>query len=161
MPNDEESKEKEVRAVNDGESNTAAREYQVGFGKPPKQTRFRKGQSGNPKGRPRGAKNFSTIMKEELQQRVLVRENGRQKSIPKLRAIAKQLVNRAASGDHRAIRTLMDYDAGEQKRAGALPPPDERQNETDQAVIAGLLDRLKNTTDEEGGTVDEKAETEE
>jgi hypothetical protein len=40
--------------------------YEVGYGRPPKHTRFRKGQSGNPKGRPKGAKAFNTIVRETL-----------------------------------------------------------------------------------------------
>jgi Family of unknown function (DUF5681) len=48
--------------------------YQVGFAKPPSATRFRKGQSGNPAGRPRGSKNISTIVEQELEQRVVIRE---------------------------------------------------------------------------------------
>ena len=43
-------------------------EYAVGFGKPPRRTRFCKGQSGNPKGRPRGAKNLATLMEKVLKE---------------------------------------------------------------------------------------------
>ena len=35
--------------------------YAVGWGKPPRHTRFKKGQSGNPKGRPPGSKNMNTL----------------------------------------------------------------------------------------------------
>lgn len=158
MPSDEGSDEKEPELPDDAGSKTRAQDYEVGFGRPPKARQFRKGQSGNPRGRPRGAKNFSSIMQEELQQPVLVRENGKQKSMSKLRAIAKQLVNRAAAGDHRAIRTLIEYDAGEQKRAAGITPPIEMQDEADQAVIAGLLDRLKNDKDGEEAYDETKTE---
>src|ERR1700730_13882463 len=66
----------------------------VGYGKPPARTRFRKGQSGNPKGRRNGAKNLKTDLTEELQESVMVREGERSTKISKQRAIVKTLVNK-------------------------------------------------------------------
>ena len=83
------------------------RQYAVGKGKPPEHTRFQKGQSGNPTGRRKGSKNVATLLKQALNERVVVTENGRRKRITKLEAMLKQLANKAASGDHRAIKMLM------------------------------------------------------
>src|SRR5260221_4862946 len=76
--------------------------YQVGFGKPPRSTQFEPGRSGNPAGRPRGAKNFATAIEQELDTRITVTENGRRRRISKREVIAKHLVNKAASGDLKA-----------------------------------------------------------
>jgi len=84
------------------------RDYEVGYGKPPRHTRFKKGQSGNPRGRPRGAKNLPTLFSEALNERVIVTENGGQRSITKRQAIITQLVNRSATADLRAIKILLD-----------------------------------------------------
>src|SRR5947207_10144490 len=73
--------------------------YEVGFGKPPRSTQFKPGESGNPAGRPRGAKNFATALEGELRAPVIVTENGRRKRISKGQVIAKHIVNKAASGD--------------------------------------------------------------
>lgn len=71
-------------------------DYQVGYGKPPRHTRFRKGQSGNPRGRPPGSKNLATIVGEALEQKVVVNDNGRRRKISKREAMITQLVNRSA-----------------------------------------------------------------
>jgi Family of unknown function (DUF5681) len=47
-------------------------DYEVGYGKPPRHTRFKKGQSGNPRGRPNGSKNLSTLLSETLSEPVIV-----------------------------------------------------------------------------------------
>ena len=75
-------------------------DYEVGYGKPPCQTRFKKGHSGNPKGRTAGDKNLSTLLSEALNERVVVTQNGRRRKITKRKAIVTQLVNRSASADH-------------------------------------------------------------
>jgi len=77
-------------------------DYDVGYGKPPKHSQFKKGQSGNPNGRSQGAKNFTTDLREELNEKVPVRENGKVKKLTKQRAILKTLVSKAMSGDGRA-----------------------------------------------------------
>jgi hypothetical protein len=72
------------------------RDYEVGYCKPPRDTRFKRGQSGNPRGRPPGAKNLSTLLNEALNELVVVTENGGRKRISKRQAAFKQLLNDAA-----------------------------------------------------------------
>ena len=84
------------------------RDYEVGYGKPPRDTRFKEGQSGNPRGRPPGAKNLKTLLSEALNEPVVVAENGGHRKITKRQAIITQLVNRSATADLRAIKILLD-----------------------------------------------------
>jgi Family of unknown function (DUF5681) len=83
------------------------RDYEVGYGKPPLHTRFQKGQSGNPKGRPRGRKNLSSLLNEVLNGWVIVVENGRRKRITKREAIITQLVNKSAAADLKATQIVL------------------------------------------------------
>src|ERR1700682_2839963 len=84
--------------------------YEVGFQRPPRHTQFRKGTSGNPKGRPREAKNLAAVLEEALAEKVPIVENGRGRKNTKRSAMIKQLVNKAASGDLRASRQLTDLE---------------------------------------------------
>ena len=81
---------------------------EVGYGKPPRETRFVKGRSGNPRGRPPGAKSFSALLSDKLNEPVIVAENGGRRKISKRQAIIKQLVNQSAKGDWRAAKILLD-----------------------------------------------------
>ena len=84
------------------------RDYAVGYGKPPRRSRFTKGHSGNPRGRPRGAKNLLTLLNEVLNEPVIVADNGGRRKITKREAIITQLVNRSATADLRALKILLD-----------------------------------------------------
>ena len=88
----------------------------VGYGNPPSHTRFRAGKSGNPAGRPKGSKNLSTALEKELRDRVPITENGRQKRLSKGQVAIKQLVNRAAAGDPKALETIFKYTASRENR---------------------------------------------
>jgi hypothetical protein len=100
-------------------------QYEVGYGKPPKHTRFQKGCSGNPRGRPRGSKGWTKLLREAVLAKVEVRENGRPppRKITKLEVAVTQLVNKAAAGDLRALAFLLSnpavYQALEQISAKA------------------------------------------
>src|SRR5260370_26442380 len=139
-------------------------DYEVGFGKPPRHTRFRKGHSGNPKGRPRGSRNASTLLDEALKERVVVSENGRRRKVTKLEAILTQLVNKAAQGDHRATQLLLAHqipkiEEHEASRSASaerlpLPPPasveERRTRDLEIAKIlreAGLFDETAGVSD--------------
>ncbi len=80
----------------------------VGFGKPPKHTQFKPGQSGNPAGRPRGVKNLKTDLEEELRELIVVREGGNVKTVSKQRAMLKSLTAKAVQGDPRAAALVID-----------------------------------------------------
>jgi hypothetical protein len=80
----------------------------VGYGHPPEHTRFQPGRSGNPKGRPKGSKNFSTLFSEELAQLVTLTENGKRRRMPKRQALAKQVINKALSNDPKAAALVLD-----------------------------------------------------
>ena len=59
------------------------RDYEVGYRNPPHHTQFKKGQSGNPRGRPCGSKNLKTLVNEVLNELVTITENGRRRKITK------------------------------------------------------------------------------
>ena len=105
--------------------------YEIGYGKPPERSRFKKGQSGNPKGRPKGIKNLKTDLVEELAEQILVTEAGHQQPRSKQRAMIKSLMAKAISGNVNAANALLKLierllpageDADEEKR---LPAGDE------------------------------------
>ncbi|HPG28775.1 MAG TPA: DUF5681 domain-containing protein [Myxococcota bacterium] len=77
-------------------------DYDVGYGKPPKHTQFKPGQSGNPRGRPKGTKNLKTDLMEELGEKIVVREGEETRRVSKQRAVVKTLVAKTLKGDARA-----------------------------------------------------------
>jgi hypothetical protein len=92
---------------NDGESTMAAGDAPVGYRRPPRQHQFKPGQSGNPRGRPKGAPGLRTIFEAELGQRVRGTHNGKVVSFSKLQVVVKRMVDKAMSGDQRAIEQLI------------------------------------------------------
>ena len=80
--------------------------HEIGYCKPPANTRFQPGVSGNPKGRPKGSLGLATVFGRILRERVTITENGRRKSITKLEAAAKQITNKAAGGDLASLKAL-------------------------------------------------------
>jgi Family of unknown function (DUF5681) len=81
--------------------------HDVGYKRPPKQTQFRPGQSGNPAGRRRDVRNFKNDLMEELREMIIIRENGRERKISKQRAFIKALVAAAIKSDVRAINAVV------------------------------------------------------
>src|SRR4051812_23713755 len=117
-------------------------EYVVGHGRPPKQTQFTKGRSGNPSGRPKGSQNLATVMEKTMRQRVKVTENGRERYLTKFEAIILQLGNKALKGEVNAIHELRYWIQflEDSTRPG---PHAVITDENDRAVLARALERIR------------------
>ena len=116
--------------------------YEVGYGKPPRHTRFAKSQSGNPRGRPRGAKNFTTLLEEALNEPVTVTENGGRRKVSKRQAIVTQLVNRSATADFRAIKLLFDIVRDIERQTEPASAETAEFSEADQKVLEQIRSRF-------------------
>jgi hypothetical protein len=81
--------------------------YLVGYGRPPKASQFRPGNSGNPKGRPKGSRSIAAFLKEAIEQKVAVTENGKTRRISALEVMLRRLVNDAMRSDPRALKLLL------------------------------------------------------
>ncbi|MEO7827533.1 MAG: DUF5681 domain-containing protein [Allosphingosinicella sp.] len=134
------------------------RDYDVGYGKPPRKSQFKPGQSGNPRGRPRGAKGLKRELRKELDEWVTVTTEGRPKRIRKRRLILKALIAKAAKGNvaaaERLIALIIQTEGIEDERPGrralsdtdelilrqflrdegATDPPQEAKPETDETA---------------------------
>ena len=127
------------------------RDYQVGPGRPPLHTRFKKGQSGNPRGR--HEKNLAALLVAALNQPVAVTENGRRRQVTKREAVIAQLVNKSATVDLRATKMLLDILKDIEKEAGTAPMPKAaRFTAADEAVIENLVARLRRAWEQEATT---------
>ena len=91
------------------EDQEANADYQVGYAKPPKQHQFQKGQSGNPSGRPKGARNMSTISAEVFGEPVRLRRDGSWVEVSMAEAILRSMAAKAAKGDVGAFRALQPH----------------------------------------------------
>jgi len=117
-------------------------DYDVGYGKPPRHTRFKKGQSGNPRGRPSGSKNLATVLSEALNELVIVAENGGRRKITKRQAIITQLVNQSAKADWRATKILLDILQAIESRSEPAPAETSSFSEADEKVLEQLRARF-------------------
>ena len=115
---------------------------QVGYGQPPNETRFRKGQSGNPQGRPKGSLNMAAVLLRTLREPVVVTASGRKKTITKLEAAMTQITNRAAGGDLPALKLLTALVQSAEDRLANAPQESSQTSEADQDVMRALLKRL-------------------
>jgi len=98
-------------------------EYEVGYGKPPRHTRFKQGEpSANPRGRPR--KDMAALLVEGLNKKITVTEDGRRRKITVREAITRQLINKSAAADLRATKMLFDLIKDAEKQAVVATAPD-------------------------------------
>lgn len=93
--------------------NENTRRYEVGYGKPPEHTRFKKGQSGNPKGRPRFAfEEDEAPLRRYLLEPITVTIKGKKVKMPAIDVIVKSIIQKAAQGCHLSQKLLIRESGG-------------------------------------------------
>lgn len=120
------------------------KDYEIGYGKPPKRTQFQKGQSGNAKGRPKDSKNTYVLLDDTLSQKITITENGQPVQISKRQAIILQLVNKGVKGELKAINALLPHmlmsDAKDEDKAKILAA----MGQDDEKIIQNYLSLIGN-----------------
>lgn len=110
-------------------------DYQVGYGKPPKANQFKKGQSGNPKGRPKTTPKLHDLVAREAARLITVTEGGKQIKIPQLDMIIRRLFRDAMQGDRNAAKLILQF-------VQCLPEPEDGEegiSEHDFMLLKQLL----------------------
>ena len=118
----------------------------VGYGKPPRSHRFKKGVSGNPGGRPKGSKNLSTIIMDVARQQVNATVGGKTRKLSTVQATAMQLAGKAAGGDQRAMNAFLDWIDQIEARAAAATPATFPLTAPDVEVLRAMYDRMIKST---------------
>ena len=115
-----------------------SKESEVGYGKPPKASRFRKGQSGNPSGkRKRRRSNVDEMLAEQLKARITVTEDGVRKTVTKLQVMMLQAVNAAMAGNFKPLQILTKLRL-DLEQVNKVPVGDEVGQEWTPAELAKL-----------------------
>ena len=114
------------------------RDYQIGYGKPPRGRPFQKGQSGNPRG-----KNLSALLIAAFNEPGYVTIDGKRRKITKREAIVTQMVNKSAKADLRASKMLFDMMKEVEQKAGAAAPEPAKLTAPDRVVVELFVARLR------------------
>jgi hypothetical protein len=123
------------------------RDYAIGYGKSPAHSRFRKGRSGNPGGRPRG-KRLATLLREALNQTAMIEINGRPRRVSRGQATVALLIDRAAEADPRWMKLLLDLVQKLDIDGDARDDDEEVDAEEAREFLIQELDRLAGDTPE-------------
>jgi Family of unknown function (DUF5681) len=116
-------------------------DYEVGYGKPPLQTRFQPGRSGNPNGRPKSAKGLNAIARSTLTEKVKVRTANGDKKMTRIEAVLHKLMELAMKGNGGALANLLKIYAGavpDEKQHGEMPASSDDFTAADNAILAEL-----------------------
>ncbi len=105
--------------------------HKPGYGKPPRDSQFKKGQSGNPKGRPKGTRNLRTMLEDIVMEDVEYTENGKKRCRPAMEVMLRRLLHRALKDDMKALEMVIRLS---QQIGMSRPEP---------VPIGGLLDEDK------------------
>jgi uncharacterized protein DUF5681 len=89
-------------------SKNSSKKSGIGYRRPPKTTQFKKGKSGNPRGRPRGRRDIGNVLIDVTGQKIAVTENGRTRRMPALEVMLRRLTNAALQDDQPARKLLFD-----------------------------------------------------
>jgi len=148
-PNDKEGDQKTPKSSTEETAITNS----VGYGRPPTHTRFKKGRSGNPRGRPKGARKLSTVLNEALQKKVAVR-NGRAPMRAK-DILVQNLLAAALMNDLKAVDRLLRL----AEKCGELDPdqeaaPARQLTADDKKLISDFAERIKESHKATQGNTD-------
>jgi hypothetical protein len=124
--------------------------YDVGYCKPPLPSRFKPGESGNPRGRPPRLRNSKTAVREALQEKVAILEGDRQRKLPKMDAIIRVALNKALKGDAKGLMAIVQLIrwVGLMDEEPELTST-ESINAEDEAILAEYFERRGLKTDQE------------
>ncbi len=114
--------------------------YEVGKGKPPKEHQFKTGQSGNPKGRPKGSKNVNHILTRILGEKVTMTDAGKKMVVDKLEGAIRVMVNKSFEGSPQSLRLLLEV----LEHSGGSPqaPSENPFTDEDHATLMAEMDWL-------------------
>lgn len=110
-------------------------DYEVGYGKPPKDTRFKKGRSGNPRGRPKSSRNLKTVLLTEQAATIAVRVGKRVRRISKLEAMAMRMMAKALEGDVRSAEFIAKHTAEHGEDLGGGENVEVTLSNSDKAIL--------------------------
>ncbi|HAO41389.1 MAG: hypothetical protein CL533_18310 [Afipia sp.] len=120
----------------------------VGYGKPPKANQFKPGKSGNPKGRPKGARSEATMLVELLNRKIEIRQNGKVRKITILEGILHKLAEDSLKGNTKSAAFVLNRLAAIASTASTEP----EVNPDDKAVLDAYLRNFQSTLGEKEKT---------
>jgi hypothetical protein len=118
---------------------SASDDKKLGHKRAPGNGQFKPGVSGNPGGRPKGARNLRTELKEVMDEKVVIRKNGKARRVRSLTAILMRLRQKAIDGDTKAIVKVIDTEITLNPAASSDDPAEETLSATDKEIIANFL----------------------
>lgn len=112
---------------------------EVGYGRPPREHQFKPGQSGNPKGRPKGTRNEATILQDVLNRKITVRDGGKPRKIPVIEGIVLRIIEDSLKGNTKSASFILNRYAA--MVSGELPASEITQD--DREVLEAFARRLE------------------
>jgi Family of unknown function (DUF5681) len=112
--------------------------YAVGYRRPPKSTQFKRGKSGNPKGRPAGNKHVASVLLNVIGQKITVTENGRTRRLPAVEVMLRRLANDAMRNEPRALKLMLSL-IDRYADTPETTEPIERELAEDREILARYL----------------------
>jgi hypothetical protein len=127
-------------------------DYEVGYGRPPKASQFRPGQSGNPTGARKGGKTIGVRLQELINAKVAVTESGRTRRLPRLDVMLHRLSNDAMRGDQRALKHILEF-VHRYSPAGEGTVRSQEMTSDDLEILTDYLRKTASSNSEDSSTV--------